>query len=143
MTRPKDDLRYMRRAIELAWRAAGRTHPNPMVGCVIVDDDGKVVAEGYHHRAGDPHAEVEALRLLGDQVDASTCSLYVNLEPCSHHNRTPPCSDAIVSAGIGRVVIGTIDPNPRVSGDGVQQLRDAGVEVVTGVLDDECHRAHQ
>jgi len=132
------DVRYMRRAIELARRAAGRTHPNPMVGCVIVDDDGRVVAEGYHHRAGEAHAEVEALRLLGEGVDPSVCTLYVNLEPCSHHNLTPPCSDAIVEAGIGRVVVGTIDPNPRVSGDGIRHLRDAGIDVVSGVLEAEC-----
>lgn len=131
-------VRYIRRAIELARRAAGRTHPNPMVGCVIVDGEGRVVAEGYHHRAGEAHAEVEALRLLSDQVDASNCTLYVNLEPCSHHNLTPPCSDAICAAGIGRVVVGTIDPNPRVRGRGIAQLREAGVEVVSGVLEDEC-----
>lgn len=129
---------HMRRALELAVRSEGRTHPNPMVGCVIVDGEGQVVAEGYHREAGLAHAEVEALKVLGADVDASRCTLYVNLEPCSHFNRTPPCTEAIYKSGVGRVVVGTIDPNPKVSGSGLDFLRKAGVDVVSGVLEDEC-----
>jgi diaminohydroxyphosphoribosylaminopyrimidine deaminase/5-amino-6-(5-phosphoribosylamino)uracil reductase len=137
------DEKFMRRALELARQAEGRTHPNPMVGCVIVDAGGEIVAEGYHRAAGEAHAEVEALRNLDQSVDASSCTLYVNLEPCSHHGRTPPCSDAIVSARLGRVVIATIDPNPRVSGAGITRIRAAGIEVVTGVLEDEARHLNR
>ncbi|RAL24693.1 bifunctional diaminohydroxyphosphoribosylaminopyrimidine deaminase/5-amino-6-(5-phosphoribosylamino)uracil reductase RibD [Lujinxingia litoralis] len=128
------DAAYMAQAIELARRAEGRTRPNPLVGCVIVRD-GEIIGRGYHARAGEDHAEVAAIKDAGG--DVAGAELYVNLEPCSHHNRTPPCSDALIAHKIRRVVVGTIDPNPRVSGRGIRRLRAAGLEVVHGVLDQE------
>jgi len=128
------DARYIRRAIELA--APHRTHPNPKVGAVVVDVSGSVVGEGAHAGPGHPHAEVVALGQAGDKAAGS--SLYVTLEPCSHHGLTPPCVNAIVASGVVRVVVGAIDPDPRVSGAGVSWLRDAGVDVVTDVLADEA-----
>ncbi|PRP91171.1 Riboflavin biosynthesis protein RibD [Enhygromyxa salina] len=121
---------HMRRCIALARRAEGRTAPNPMVGALILRD-GQVVAEGWHEGPGLAHAEVDALRRL--EGSAAGTTLVVNLEPCCHHGRTPPCSDALIDAGVARVVVGMVDPNPRVGGKGVRQLRDAGVEVVLGV----------
>lgn len=120
----------MRRAIELA--AHQRTHPNPRVGAVVVDAAGEVVGEGAHLGVGQPHAEVVALTGAGDRARGAT--LYVTLEPCSHHGLTPPCVDSILSSGVARVVVGAIDPDPRVSGSGVARLRHEGVEVVTDVL---------
>ncbi len=120
----------MRRAIELAWRGWGRVAPNPMVGCVIVRDNGQVVGEGWHTEYGRPHAEVEALRAAGDA--ARGCTAYVSLEPCSHWGKTPPCSDALIAAGVRRVVFGGFDPNPKASG-GASVLRAAGIEAVGGV----------
>ncbi len=128
---------FMARAIELAKKAEGRTHPNPAVGCVIVRGD-EIVAEGFHTHAGGPHAEVAALANL--KVPPEDCELFVNLEPCSHFNRTPPCTQAVVSSGIRRVVVGTIDTNPKVSGRGVNMLRDAGLNVKFGVLETESRR---
>lgn len=127
---------FMRRALEVAKRGWGDTHPNPLVGALIVEH-GEVVAEGHHARAGDPHAEVNALRALGRKPKPSA-TLYVTLEPCCTHGRTPPCTDAIVDAGIRRVVAGATDPNPAHAGHGFDVLRAAGVEVVTGVLAAEC-----
>jgi diaminohydroxyphosphoribosylaminopyrimidine deaminase / 5-amino-6-(5-phosphoribosylamino)uracil reductase len=123
--------RFMRRALELAERGRGLTSPNPMVGAVVVASDGEVVGEGFHVRAGAPHAEVEALQAAGPRARGAT--LYVTLEPCAHHGRTPPCVDAIVAAGVARVVAAVGDPNPRVSGRGFEELRRAGVETATGV----------
>lgn len=120
----------MRRAIDLA--AAHRTHPNPRVGAVVVDPSGGVVGEGGHEGFGLPHAEVNALAQAGDRARGST--LYVTLEPCSHQGNTPPCADAVVDAGVSRVVIGAIDPDPRVSGSGLARLTGAGIEVETGVM---------
>lgn len=116
----------MNRALELAERGRGTTSPNPVVGAVIVRGD-RVVGEGWHERPGEAHAEVRALEAAGD--DARGATMYVTLEPCSHHGRTPPCADAIVAAGVERVVVGTGDPNPEVDGAGVARLRAAGVEV--------------
>lgn len=127
---------FMRRAIELAKRAWGDTHPNPLVGAVIVEN-GTVVAEGYHVRAGEPHAEVNALKALGRRP-APGATLYVTLEPCCTHGRTPPCTDAIIDAGLTRVVLGATDPNPAHAGKGFEILRAAGVDVVTGVLAEDC-----
>jgi diaminohydroxyphosphoribosylaminopyrimidine deaminase / 5-amino-6-(5-phosphoribosylamino)uracil reductase len=124
----------MRRAIELA--APHRTHPNPRVGAVVVDESGQVVGEGAHHGVGLPHAEVAALAEAMDRARGST--LYVTLEPCSHQGLTPPCSPAVVAAGVRRVVIGAVDPDPRVSGAGVSWLREAGLDVETGMLEDEA-----
>ncbi|MFN3648102.1 MAG: bifunctional diaminohydroxyphosphoribosylaminopyrimidine deaminase/5-amino-6-(5-phosphoribosylamino)uracil reductase RibD [Armatimonadota bacterium] len=134
MTRPgaeEADRRHMARALELAARARGRTAPNPMVGAVVVSG-GRVVGEGWHPRAGEPHAEVFALREAGEAARGAT--LYVTLEPCCHHGRTPPCAEAVVRAGIRRVVAATGDPFPRVSGGGFGRLREAGIEVECGLL---------
>jgi diaminohydroxyphosphoribosylaminopyrimidine deaminase / 5-amino-6-(5-phosphoribosylamino)uracil reductase len=128
------DARHMRRAIELA--APHRTHPNPRVGAVVVDESGLVVGEGAHHGVGQPHAEVLALTDARDRARGST--LYVTLEPCSHQGETPPCAGAVVEAGVRKVVIGAIDPDQRVSGTGVSWLEDAGIEVETGVLVEEA-----
>ena len=127
--------KYMRRALELAANARGRTSPNPMVGAVLIRD-GEIVGEGWHHGPGLPHAEVEALRAAGAAAHGAT--LYVNLEPCSHFGRTPPCAPAVAEAGIEKVVCGMTDPNPVVSGRGFDILREGGVEVVEGVLEAEC-----
>ena len=126
----------MRRALELARQAWGRTHPNPMVGAVIAEG-GRIVAEGFHAKAGEPHAEVMALRALGRQP-AADAVLYVTLEPCCTHGRTPPCVEAILAAGIRTVVVGARDPNPAHAGHGLDLLRSKGVTVVEGVLGDEC-----
>ncbi|AKA39457.1 bifunctional diaminohydroxyphosphoribosylaminopyrimidine deaminase/5-amino-6-(5-phosphoribosylamino)uracil reductase RibD [Yersinia ruckeri] len=122
---------YMARAFELARLGRFTTSPNPNVGCVIVRD-GKIVGEGYHLRAGEPHAEVHALRMAGDAARGATA--YVTLEPCSHHGRTPPCADALVAAGIRRVVTAMQDPNPQVAGRGLYQLKQAGITVEHGLM---------
>jgi diaminohydroxyphosphoribosylaminopyrimidine deaminase/5-amino-6-(5-phosphoribosylamino)uracil reductase len=134
------DERFMQRALDLAAKALGRTSPNPAVGAVIVRG-GRVVGEGFHRRAGLPHAEVEALRRVSGTAHGAT--LYVNLEPCSHYGRTPPCADALIAAGIKRVVVGMVDPNPLVRGRGVRLLRRAGIEVKTGVLQEQCERLNE
>ncbi len=133
--RSSEDEKYMQRALDIAARAQGRTSPNPMVGAVVVKDN-QVVGEGYHMKAGTPHAEVHALQAAGDAAWGAT--LYVNLEPCSHYGRTPPCADAIVEAGVKRVIVAGLDPNPRVSGRGLKILQDAGIETLTGVLEQEA-----
>jgi len=129
------DRHYMKMALELAARARGRTSPNPMVGAVLVKDN-RIVGQGYHARAGTPHAEVLALAEAGNEARGAT--LYVTLEPCCHHGRTGPCTEAVIAAGVARVVIAMRDPNPLVSGGGIRRLRDAGVEVVTGVMEEEA-----
>lgn len=120
---------YMRRALELAARARGRTSPNPMVGAVIVRD-GKIVGEGYHQRAGTPHAEIHALRAAGERARGAT--MYVTLEPCCFHGRTPPCTEALITAGIAEVHMAMLDPNPRVAGRGKATLEAAGIRTVVG-----------
>lgn len=129
------DERYMARALELARRGRFTTTPNPNVGCVIVRD-GKIVGEGWHQRAGEPHAEVHALRMAGDSARGATA--YVTLEPCSHHGRTPPCCDALVAAGVKRVVAAMQDPNPQVAGRGLHRLQQAGIEVSHGLMMQEA-----
>jgi diaminohydroxyphosphoribosylaminopyrimidine deaminase/5-amino-6-(5-phosphoribosylamino)uracil reductase len=131
----RDDARFMRLALRLGRRGLGRTSPNPPVGAVLVTD-GAVIGRGYHRRAGAPHAEVEALRVGGTRAHGAT--LYVTLEPCAHHGRTPPCTDAIITAGVRRVVFGTRDPNPSVTGNGMERLRKAGIEVKSGVEEAAC-----
>lgn len=126
-----DDLRHMARAIELARRGQYSTHPNPRVGCVLVKD-GRVVGEGWHQKAGEPHAERHALAAAGDAARGATA--YVTLEPCSHHGRTPPCADGLVDAGVARVVAAMEDPNPKVAGQGMAHLAEAGITVETGLL---------
>ena len=123
-----------------AERGRGRTHPNPIVGALVVRG-GRVIARGHHARAGGPHAEVEALREAG--VKARGAELFVTLEPCNHHGRTPPCTDAIIAAGLRRVMVGSTDPNPLVQGRGIARLRRAGIEVATGLLREECDRANE
>lgn len=127
------DEHFMRLAMELAQRGRGSVEPNPMVGCVIVRD-GTVVGQGYHREFGGPHAEVDALNSLDATSDAKDATAYVTLEPCCHHGQTPPCSDALISAGLARVVVAMADPFAKVDGGGLRQLRDAGIETTVGVL---------
>ncbi len=134
------DAHYMARAIELARKGLYTTHPNPRVGCVIVRD-GQVVGEGWHVRAGEPHAEVHALRTAGELARGATA--YVTLEPCSHHGRTPPCAEGLVTAGVARVVAAMQDPNPEVAGRGLKRLTDAGIDVRCGVLETQARALNQ
>ncbi|WP_294614236.1 bifunctional diaminohydroxyphosphoribosylaminopyrimidine deaminase/5-amino-6-(5-phosphoribosylamino)uracil reductase RibD [uncultured Gilliamella sp.] len=132
MTMKNDqDLFYMQQAIELAKLGRFTTTPNPNVGCIIVKDN-QIIGQGYHQKAGGPHAEVYALQMAGNNVKGATA--YVTLEPCSHFGRTPPCADALIKSGIKRVVIAMQDPNPNVAGQGIKRLNDAGIEVSVGVL---------
>ncbi|MFA6547127.1 MAG: bifunctional diaminohydroxyphosphoribosylaminopyrimidine deaminase/5-amino-6-(5-phosphoribosylamino)uracil reductase RibD [Limisphaerales bacterium] len=143
MSKAATDGFFMRRALQLARRGTGRTSPNPMVGAVLVRG-GKVIGEGWHRRAGLPHAEVEALRdaaRRGERVRGAT--LYVTLEPCCTHGRTPPCTEAIIAAGMRRVVVAATDPNPEHAGRGFELLRQAGVTVSTGVLAEEAARLNE
>lgn len=135
----QDDV-HMRLALELAKGAMGQTSPNPMVGSVVVNN-GEIVGMGAHLKAGEPHAEVHALRMAGEKAQGAT--IYVTLEPCSHHGRTPPCVDAILAAGISRAVIATLDPNPLVAGGGVKKLQEAGVEVTVGVREAEARKLNE
>ncbi|MBI5758667.1 MAG: bifunctional diaminohydroxyphosphoribosylaminopyrimidine deaminase/5-amino-6-(5-phosphoribosylamino)uracil reductase RibD [Planctomycetales bacterium] len=128
----------MRRALELAKRGEGFVEPNPMVGAVMVAADGRIVGEGYHQRYGEAHAEVHALAQAGTLARGAT--LFVTLEPCCHHGQTPPCADAVIAAGIRRVVVTMQDPNPKVAGSGLSRLREAGIEVEVGLLEDEARR---
>lgn len=130
------DHQMMRHALELAELGRYTTQPNPRVGCVIVQGE-RVVGEGWHRKWGEPHAEPLALRAAGESARGST--VYVTLEPHSYHSRTPPCTTALIDAGVKRVICGVLDPNPQVHGDGVKQLRDAGVQVDCGLLDTEAH----
>lgn len=131
------DYTHMAQALRLAERGLYTTDPNPRVGCVIVRDD-EVVGEGWHERAGEPHAEVHALRQAGDRARAATA--YVTLEPCSHHGRTPPCADALLDAGVARVVAAMVDPNPKVAGQGLARLEQAGIETAVGLLEAEARQ---
>lgn len=135
-----NDLRYMRRALTLARKGVGRTAPNPAVGCLIVRD-GTVVGEGWHKKAGTPHAEVHALQQAGRL--ARGADVYVTLEPCSHYGKTPPCSDALIKAGVRRVVVGMVDPYKQVSGRGIAQLREAGIDVEVGLLEQACRELNK
>ena len=134
------DRKYMLRALALARRGAGRVSPNPMVGCVIVKD-GRIIGEGWHEHIGGLHAERNALKNCRE--DAAGADLYVTLEPCCHWGRTPPCTEALIERKIGRVFVGCLDPNPLVAGNGVRILRDAGIEVETGVCENECRRLNE
>ena len=145
MTFKSDDQRYMSRALELAVQGKYSAKPNPCVGCVIVYA-GDIVGEGWHKKAGEPHAEVHALKQAGSKAKGSTA--YVTLEPCSHHGKTPPCADALIKAGVLRVVIAMEDPNPLVAGKGIAKLREAGMDVSVGLLEEQsralnkafCHK---
>ena len=137
MSELTQDQIWMQRAIELARLGQYSTKPNPNVGCVLVKD-GQLVGEGYHPRAGQPHAQVFALRDAGDAARGATA--YVTLEPCAHYGRTPPCAKGLVEAGVARVVVACPDPNPLVAGKGVQILRDAGIQIEVGVLEQQAHQ---
>ncbi|MBN2233128.1 MAG: bifunctional diaminohydroxyphosphoribosylaminopyrimidine deaminase/5-amino-6-(5-phosphoribosylamino)uracil reductase RibD [Deltaproteobacteria bacterium] len=134
------DERFMDEALALAERGRGRTSPNPMVGAVVVRDN-EIVGRGWHPAAGEPHAEAFALREAGDRTRGAT--IYVTLEPCSHHGRTPPCSDAVIAAGVTRVVAGMEDPHPKVAGSGFARLREAGIAVDIGVREAACRRLNE
>jgi diaminohydroxyphosphoribosylaminopyrimidine deaminase/5-amino-6-(5-phosphoribosylamino)uracil reductase len=133
---------FMVRAIELAKLGMGNVAPNPMVGCVIVHD-GKIIGEGYHRKYGEAHAEVNAVRSVKNRELLCQSTMYVTLEPCSHFGKTPPCADLIVDLKIPKVVIGSTDPNEKVSGRGIERLRAAGCEVIVGVLEEECDRMNR
>jgi diaminohydroxyphosphoribosylaminopyrimidine deaminase/5-amino-6-(5-phosphoribosylamino)uracil reductase len=128
---------YINRCLELALPGLGNTAPNPMVGSVIVHG-WHIIGEGFHHRFGGPHAEVNAVNSVKDKTLLRNSVLYVNLEPCSHSGKTPPCAEMIIEAGIPEVVIGTADPNPIVSGNGIKKLEHAGIRVTTGILEKQC-----
>ena len=134
------EAKYMERCIQLARQGQGHTSPNPMVGAVVVHE-GRIIGEGYHRRCGEAHAEVNAIASVreADRPLLKSSTIYVSLEPCSHYGKTPPCAELIVRTGIPRVVVGCLDPFPEVSGRGVNRLREAGVEVITGVLEAECY----
>lgn len=134
----KVEEKYMRRAIELAVHGELDASPNPMVGAVIVSRDGKIIGEGWHRKCGEGHAEVNAVASVEDEALLKNATMYVTLEPCSHYGKTPPCAKLILEKGIPRVVIGTLDPFDKVSGRGVTMLKDGGVEVLTGFLQEEC-----
>ena len=134
------DNKYMKRALALARRGIGRTSPNPVVGCVIVRD-GLIVGEGWHMKAGAHHAEVNALKMAGEA--ARGADVYVTLEPCSHFGKTPPCADALIAAGVGRVSAAMVDPNPRVSGQGINKLENAGIGVQVGLMEKESRRLNE
>ncbi|HAM11180.1 MAG: riboflavin biosynthesis protein RibD [Bacteroidetes bacterium GWE2_41_25] len=138
----REDIKFMQRCLELAAKAEGLTYPNPMVGAVIVHE-GKIIGEGFHLKAGTPHAEVNAINSVSDKSLLTSSTLYVNLEPCSHFGKTPPCADMIISNSVPRVVIGTTDTSERVSGKGIARLKSSGCEVKTGILEDECRRLNR
>ena len=129
--------KYMHRCLELAVRGLGKVAPNPMVGCIIVGDNG-ILGEGYHESFGGPHAEINALNSVDSKADLKDAILYVSLEPCTHHGKTPPCTDAIIKSGIKNIVIGCSDPNPEVKGKGIEALTKAGCQVLTGVQEADC-----
>jgi diaminohydroxyphosphoribosylaminopyrimidine deaminase/5-amino-6-(5-phosphoribosylamino)uracil reductase len=134
------DSLMMQRCLQLARRALGRTSPNPLVGAVIVKN-GQIVGEGFHPRAGEPHAEVFALKAAAEKARGAT--IYVSLEPCNHYGRTPPCSEALIAAGVSKVVVGMVDPNPLVAGGGIARLRAAGIEVLVGVEEAACQQLNE
>ena len=138
---------YIAHCIEIARRGEYFVAPNPMVGAVLVDADGTILAEGWHEKYGEGHAEVNCFRHLETSkyrdLEMSKCTLFVSLEPCSHYGKTPPCAKLIIEKGVGRVVVGMLDPNPLVAGKGVQMLREAGIEVIVGVLEKECRELNK
>ncbi|MCF6213248.1 MAG: bifunctional diaminohydroxyphosphoribosylaminopyrimidine deaminase/5-amino-6-(5-phosphoribosylamino)uracil reductase RibD [Flavobacteriaceae bacterium] len=129
--------KYIKRCLELAKNGLGNTYPNPMVGCVIVCK-GKIIGEGWHKKAGEPHAEVNAIYAVADKMLLKSSELYVNLEPCSHYGKTPPCADLIVKYKIPKVIIGALDTNKKVNGKGMAHLKNSGCKVTVGVLEKEC-----
>lgn len=134
------DNQFMKRALELAENGVGKTSPNPLVGAVIVKN-GKIIGEGWHERFGQAHAEVNAVNNASESMEAAT--VYVTLEPCCHYGKTPPCTELLIEKKVGRIVIGTLDPNPLVAGKGAERLREAGVEVDIGALEQECQKQNE
>jgi diaminohydroxyphosphoribosylaminopyrimidine deaminase/5-amino-6-(5-phosphoribosylamino)uracil reductase len=134
------DAQMMQRCLNLAVQAQGKTSPNPLVGAIIVKN-GKIIGQGFHPSAGKPHAEVFALRQAGKEAENAT--VYINLEPCNHYGKTPPCSESLINAGVKKVIVGMIDPNPLVSGKGVKRLTQAGIEVVVGVEEEACRQLNE
>ena len=137
-----EDRKYMARCLQIAANGRQNAKPNPMVGAVIVSAEGRIIGEGYHVRCGEGHAEVNAFASVRKQDEGllPQATLYVSLEPCSHYGKTPPCADLIVEKGVKRVVVGCIDPFAKVSGRGIQKLREAGISVTVGVMEEECRR---
>jgi len=133
-----NDIFFMQRCLELAIKGIGETYPNPLVGCVIVLDN-KIISEGWHKSYGGIHAEVDAINKIKDKSILKKCSLYVNLEPCNHHGKTPPCTDLILKYGIQNIVIGIKDPNKNIEGNGIEYLKKNGCNVKTNILEDECN----
>lgn len=138
----KNYEKLMRKCITLAKKGAGKTSPNPMVGCVVLDKNGNIISTGYHHKYGENHAERDALLKLKNGEERGGV-LVVNLEPCSHHGKTPPCADLIIERGLKKVVVGCVDNNPKVGGKGIKKLEDAGIEVILNVLEDECRQLNE
>lgn len=134
--------KYIKRCIELAQNGFGTTYPNPMVGSVIVSED-KIIGEGWHKKAGEPHAEVNAVNSVKDKSLLKKATIYVSLEPCSHFGKTPPCCDLIIANKIPNVVVGTVDPNEKVAGRGIKKLIEAGANVTVGILEDECNELNK
>ncbi len=134
------DIKFMKRALEIAQKGTGFTNPNPLVGAVLVKN-GKIIGEGYHEFFGGPHAEINAFSHAEEEVE--NAEMYVTLEPCSHYGKTPPCAEAIIKKGIRKVIIALTDPNPKVSGRGIKLLKDAGIEVVTGVMEEESRKLNE
>ena len=132
--------RFMKIAIELAKKGIGNVNPNPLVGAIIVKDD-KIIGQGYHEKYGQGHAEVNAFKSLTE--DATGATMYVTLEPCSHYGKTPPCVDRIIENKISKVIIGMVDPNPLVAGNGIEKLKKAGIEVEVGILEEECRKINE
>lgn len=133
---------YMKKCIELAKNGEGQTSPNPMVGCVVLDKNENEISTGYHHKYGDNHAERDALLKLHNREEKGG-TLIVNLEPCSHHGKTPPCADLIIERGLKKVVIGMQDVNPIVAGNGINKLQKAGIEVISGIMEEECKKLNE
>lgn len=137
MKNTEEHILFMSRCLQLATHGSGYVSPNPLVGCIIVND-GRIIGEGFHREFGGPHAEVFAINSVEDKSLLTKSTLYVNLEPCSHHGKTPPCSSLIIQNKIPKVVIGMLDPFAKVNGNGMKQLHDTGIEVVVGILEEEC-----
>jgi diaminohydroxyphosphoribosylaminopyrimidine deaminase/5-amino-6-(5-phosphoribosylamino)uracil reductase len=134
--------KYIRRCIELAKNGFGTTYPNPMVGSILVYED-KIIGEGWHKKAGEPHAEVNAIRSVKDKSLLKKATIYVSLEPCSHFGKTPPCCDLIIEHKIPNVVVGTVDPNEKVAGKGIKKIIESGSNVIVGVLENECYELNK
>ena len=133
--------KLMNKCIELAKQGEGKVSPNPLVGSLVLDEDNNVVGQGFHEQYGEAHAEVNAIAQAGEKAVGGT--IFVNLEPCSHYGKTPPCADLIIKSGLKKLVVGMTDPNPKVAGSGLKKCKDAGIEVITGVLEDECSKLNE